>query len=230
MKPSILPVLLLCIGSSCQPVNKDEQQNTPAADAVKAYPAQEPDIAQLRGNLFAYFERHRSEDRFDTSDDTYQRYGGPANYPPYSITAGHLFHKQQLHALLYYSDEQGAGLFVYIKQDGRWIQMLADTAARVMAGNSSPEFKDWNGDGIKDLCLYYAPALSMSVIGNYALWLLSPDGKQIRYIRGFDRIENPEVVHGKITGSYYYHGEHKSEYRIREDSAIKIKETWVRQD
>lgn len=189
-------------------------------------------MAQLRGSLFDYFTRHRSEDRFDTLDDRYQRYGGPANYPPYIVQAGHLFSDTQVHALLYYSDEQGAGLFVYRKQDGEWLQVLADTSARAMAGNALPELKDWNGDGIRDLSLYQRPALSMSVIDHYTLWLMDSRGKQLYYIRGFPEIENPEAdtVSGRISSSYYYHGERKSEYRFDKDSVIRTKETWDKEE
>lgn len=227
MKTYILPLMLLCFSYSCQPVNKDQGQDPLAVrDTVQATPAAAPDIGQLRSKLFDYFSRHRSEEQFDTLDGSYQLYGGPAHYPPYMVTAGHLFHKKQVHALLYYSDEQGAGLFVYLKKDSQWQLLLADTSEKVSAGNALPELKDWNRDGTMDLCLYYAPPPGMSTIGKYALWLMHPDGQQLRYIRGFTEIESPEIVHDKITGSYYYHGAHSSEYRIDQDSAVKTKETW----
>ncbi|MBL7711669.1 MAG: hypothetical protein JNL13_04365 [Chitinophagaceae bacterium] len=233
MRSYTLPFILLCISGSCQPVNKDPGRHEPAAgDTLLSHATAGPDITQLRSGLFHYFARHRSESQFDTLDDTYQLYGGPVNYPPYLVSGGNLFNKDQVHALLYYNDEQGAGLFVYLKKDRQWQQIFADTSERVSAGNSLPELKDWNRDGIMDLCLYHAPATSMSVIGRYALWLMQPDGKQLRYIKGFSEIENPEVdsMSSSIRGSYYYHGERNSLYRFNKDSVIKTKETWDREE
>jgi len=214
-------------------VNKDTGQREPAVgNTLQSHATTEPDIPLLRSRLFEYLARHSSDKRFDTLDDTYRLYGGPVHYAPYLVSGGNLFNIRQVHALLYYSDELGAGLFVYLQKGNQWQLILADTSEKVSAGSSMPELKDWNLDGIPDLCLYYAPAASMSVIGRYALWLMQPDGTQLRYIKGFTQIENPEPdsLSGRIRGSYYYHGERSSEYRIYRDTVIKTKETWDRQE
>lgn len=229
-----LPFLILTLRyCSCQQVQKEKwTKSVTDSSVVIADTLRSPDISVLRENLFVYFTNHRSESFFDTTDETFQKWGGPANFPPYTVQAGELFAKGQIHAMIFYSDEAGAGLFIYKKQVDNWIKIFEDTSDVLSAGNSSPLIKDWNFDGVKDLCLYYQPALSMSVIGNYALWLMAPEGSKLTYVKGFSEIENPETdsLSNTIIGSYYYHGARKSEWKFVGNRIKKISASWEKED
>ena len=232
MKKYFLILSFVVCFCSCQQVQREDWNGKISDTTTKSDTLHAPDIDTLRSDLFQYFKNHKLDDSLEYIDDRYQRWGGPANFPAYTLKIGRLFLPDQVHALIFYSDENGAGLFVFQKHDNDWIEIFADSSDRLSAGPSVPECKDWNFDGIKDLSLYYPPAISMSVIGNYALWLMDHNGSKLSYIKGFDEIENPETDTSghKIIGSYYYHGARRSEWKFNGNKLVKISEHWDKEE
>lgn len=200
--------------AACRPA---PHQSAPSTK-VETDTVQVPDIMQLRKNLWDFFAAHKDEDSFSMTDDRYRQYGGVVNYPPYRVTAGHLLHSRQVHALIFYSDENGSGLFVYKKDQTGWTNILTDTTLRVNAAGANIRLQDWNKDGVNDIDFCYpSPVGSISVIDRYDLWLADEQGDELQAINGFDTIENPEpdTVTGNILSTYYYHGAHEKAYRFR---------------
>jgi hypothetical protein len=136
----------------------------------------EPDTAFLRKRLFRFFESHKNKDVFDTTDDTYAKYWGTSSW---FVDAGHLFNKNQVHAMILYSDELTTKMFIYLKKNKHWIKIFENTNI----GNFrwEPELKDWNGDGTKDI--YFSEHKSWS--DAVSLWLVEKSGEKIHYIKEF---------------------------------------------
>lgn len=225
MKTRNLLLLLLSFCCSCQQVQKEKWPGKPADTiTIKTDTGEKPDIHLLRQYLLDYFATHKRQDVFDTTDDTYREYWGPAEYAPYKVSAGHLFNKEQIHAVLSYCDAEGTGISVYLRDKGLWTKIFEDTSIAHSPG--VPEYRDWNGDEIKDLCLYYpAPTASLSVIGSYALWLMDANGLKLHPVSDFKAIGNPQTsrVAGYVTSSYEYHGKKiKSKYRFHNYALVKL--------
>lgn len=225
-----LPCLLLLL-AACQP-SGPRQPTIPASDtSASADILHEPNISQLHSNLLDSFAAHRQDDTFAMWDDTYMRYWGAAHFPPYGIDIGHLFSPKAIHAVLFYSDEWGSGVSVYRKQDGKWTKILEDDSIDVGERMTTPEYKDWNNDGIHDLYIFHPSAIMMSVIDRGSVWLMDGALDTLHYVSAFFEIENPEVdsATGLVVGSLYYHGEKTTIYRFRKYKLVKLSEKWVRE-
>ena len=187
-----------------------------------------PDISFLRKRLLDYFERHRHLDSFDTTDYSYASYNGPFYFAPYNVTAGNLLSPKHLHATVFYVDDSGLRLQIYIKERGNWVNIFDDSSFSYASGASYPYFEDWNSDGIKDLVIsQYA---LMDKIDNYELWLADRSGKRFHYIKDFVELSNPELdtLTGEIhTGHYNAGGMHMGKWRFRKYSLENIYEVHI---
>ncbi len=150
-----------------------------------------PDIDSLRKQLFAFFYRHGNDTVFDTADDSYAIYWGPANYPGYSVQAGHLFNDRQFHAIVFYADERSAGMHIYLREADTWKKIYEDTTLHITGSGSFPVFTDWNLDGTKDISIDETEPNRENQ--RYALWLVDPQGTAVHKVRAFEEIENPVI-------------------------------------
>lgn len=155
------------------------------------YDPNAPNIDTLRKRLFAYFDTHRNLDTFSYYDDTYSKYWGPSMYPAYYIQAGHLFNKAQLHAMVCYCDERSAGMRIYLKKNSIWRKIYEDTTLNNGGGGYALELKDWNSDGMPDICLNEKGPTDE--VQTYMLWLMDKRGTAVHYVDKFESVTNPEI-------------------------------------
>ena len=222
MHPRFLLIGLVLFISCNQPVARKSERKADTTipkitkKVIDTLPP-EPDPAILRKRLFGFFERHKNENVFDTADDTYVAYWGAANYSDYSVKAGHLFNKKQVHCMILFSDYESTKMYIYYKKNEQWLKIFADTN---LDARADPELKDWNRDGMRDIS--YRCERSWSY--NYELWLVDKSGEQVHYVHGFDDVLNPEYdsLTGYLNSSYIHAG--GGSFRRYRFSNYKIKE------
>jgi hypothetical protein len=117
----LLFLAILLLVSCGQSGTREEKISISAAPKQNSTTSQaEPDPYFLRARLFRFFEGNKHLWAFDTSDETIRNYWGIVNHPSSAVEAGHLFNRNQTHAIIYYSDEAAAGMFIYLKKEQEW--------------------------------------------------------------------------------------------------------------
>ncbi|RZL44942.1 MAG: hypothetical protein EOP00_18615 [Pedobacter sp.] len=87
--------------------------------------------------------------------------------------------------------------------------------------NDFMEYKDFNGDGIKDILIFYETG-SRSVNSFYHLYLVDAKHKKINRIRNFENIVNPEYhkIHKVIIGYGYAGTNNYTIYKISKANKV----------
>lgn len=219
MRNVIISLLFATSFIACNTALKDKSnQSAMATDSL-----QEPDIYVLRQRLFDYFERHKHEDAFDTTDDTYYRYWG-YSYRPNTVEAGHLLCINKTHAVIRFSDSLNNGIFVFLKDKREWNKIFEDTTLEIgIDEHPVPYYKDWNGDGIKDISV--SNTYPTDYTERFRLYLSIDSGRQIVNVRGFENIYNPEVDSNNMISSVYAHAGNflAGKYVINKDTIKELR-------
>jgi len=179
----------------------------------------DPDSAFLRKRLFRFFETHKDQSVFDTTDNTYSAWWGTRSW---TVRAGHLFSRRQTHAMILYGDELTTTLVIYIKRHDVWTEIYNNT--REGATRAEPVFRDWNGDGTLDIGFPEEKSWSSAT----DLWLVDRKGDSVYYIKEFADLDNPEIEKetGLIKASMAHAGSgHYERYRFS-DYQLKLADRW----
>jgi hypothetical protein len=231
MKYSTFLILYLLFIYSCNnerpgPISNKQETSIIKKDTVH----KNVDAVTERNKIITYFEKHKHEDTFDTTDIVYAQWWGLWQSNVNSITAGHLFSRQHIHAAMYLPIVEGkATVQVYIKTNNEWVAIFADSS---LTDDMDMTFADWNGDGIKDLSL----ANCTSVIDNdqtYKVYIVDSSGLHIQEVAGFEELRSPErdIASGHIiTENQYHNTETLGEYSIAGTKVIKISEVFIHDD
>jgi len=229
MKHSTFLILYLLFIYSCNNSERSDTTSNKSDTSVvrKDTVHENVDAVTERNKIIAYFEKHKHEDTFDTTDVVYAKWWGLWQSNVNSVTAGHLFSRQHIHAAIYLPITEGKAIVrVYIKTNNEWAAIFTDST---LSDNMDMTFTDWNGDGIKDLCL----ANSMSVMDidqTYKVYVADSSGLHIQEVEGFEELRSPErdVASGHIiTENEYNSTETLGEYSIIGTKIIKISEVVI---
>jgi len=179
-----------------------------------------------RLKILRYFERHKPEDKFDTSDRTYADWWGLWQSSVNSVRAGHLFSSQHIHAIVYVPVAEGkATLTVYIKDKGAWREIFSASTT----DDLDLYLADWNGDGIKDLSMKHR-LYSGSTDQLYDVYLADQSGLNLLKVAEFDELRSPAIdtPSGNIITENDWHGvETLGEYQIRGTAIVQLREVTV---
>ena len=215
MKIACWIILIASVISCNEPAKKGPVKKSAATDTTATIPTiaasknndedlNAPNVDSLKKRLFRYFETHKQLDTFTYEDDTYAAYWGHDTHPEYFINAGHIFNNHQVHAMVFYDNDESAGLFIYLKKGGAWKRILADENVACTSGRSGPELSDWNHDGIMDISMDQNTVTGE--VDNYDLWLMDRSGEKLHEIKDFSEVPNPKV--DSVTGIIKYEYTH----------------------
>lgn len=206
------------------------------ADTTKAvqYP-DTPDFAAHLAPLLSFFERNKSLPAFDTDIFFDDQGFGPIDHYYNFIHAGHIFSKNQIHALLFYDigvkDYMPLARMVVYKKGASgtpWYKVLDDTCE---VFNYYFKYRDWNGDGIKDLS-YEWDGWEGGGHGpvSWHLWLTDKNGL-LHKVNGFEDIDDPQIdslTNHVFSNSVWQHtAEEMAEYKFSGNHIIKISDDMV---
>ncbi len=163
--------------------NETMRKATPETNIDSSH--KEPVIADMRAKLASTFQAHLTDDTFYYDDDRY-RYWWGYTYCPYFINIGQLFQRGQIHALVFYADDSGCRLSVYLKKNGKMVEIFEDEALL-----SGPELQDWNNDGVKDI--YFDNGGVTDPGMDIYLWLTDKNGRSIHPVKAFEDLRFPRL-------------------------------------
>lgn len=229
----LFPVLLFCLLCSCHSKATNNSSPKGLTKAVKKDTLhKDPVISEQREKILRYFDRHKNEDFFDTTDATYGDWWGMWGSSVNSAQAGHLFNDRQIHAIVYYLlDENKAAFFVYLRANGGWREIFQDSD---FSQDLIMSFEDWNGDGIKDITLSYRMPVDHYRDRSYTVYLTDKSGTRLHEVKGFEDLRTPQIdtPSGQIiTEDQYRESEYFGAYRFinyKLDTLMQlvIRENW----
>ncbi|MCW3123563.1 MAG: hypothetical protein JWQ38_3055 [Flavipsychrobacter sp.] len=192
-----------------------------------------PDFHKHITPLLSYFDRHKDQSAFDTAISFEDQGFGPIDNYYNFITAGHLFSRTQVHAVLFFDIDLREGaplacLEAYRKSDTSWEKVCEDTIENAIG---RIRYKDWNCDGIKDLS-YVMNGWEVGGHGpiEWELWLADKSGN-FKKVKGFENLDDPKIdsiTHHIFTNTVINHqGDEHIEYKFAGNKIVLLDKVYI---